>query len=255
MTPTTSSWSRTLLQRSLLSSLRHSRPVRLGVGRTPRCSVPRMSSGSARRRGTGTAPSRPSWTTSTKRSPGTARPMRNGPSAEQKAQKELQKKRSWEKKKEEARELRDLIAKKDEEWEAKLAAEREERQKALALVDLERRHAALQNYLAQRMLDAGEMIAPQLRQLVGGNSEEEIDAKINELVEISGSILGDTQQMIAQTNAARPTVGVTAPPIGPSDMTATTRTYTPDDLKALTPEEYADRRDSLLRAASQSRRQ
>jgi TolA-binding protein len=173
--------------------------------------------------------------------------------AEEKARKDAEK--AEKKKQEEEMELRDLIARKDEEWEAKLATERAERERALALVEQERRHASLQNYLAQRMMQDGELIAPQLRQLVGGNTEEEVDAKVNELIEISRSILGDTQQMIAQTNAARPTVGVTAPPIGPSDMAAATRTYTPDDIKALTPEEYADQRESLLRAASASRRQ
>ena len=172
--------------------------------------------------------------------------------AEQKAQKELE--RAEKKKQEEEMELRDLIAKKDEEWEAKLEAERQERQKALALVEQERRHSGLQNYLAQRMMEQGEFIAPPLRKLVGGNSEEEVDAKINELIEITGSIVGDTQQYMAQVSAARPTVGVTAPPIGPSDMAATTRTYTPDDIKELSPEEYAERRESLLRAASESRR-
>jgi hypothetical protein len=173
--------------------------------------------------------------------------------AEAKAQRDAEK--AEKKKQEEEMELRDLIAKKDDEWEAKLQAEREEREKALALLEQERRHAGLQTYLSQRMMEEGETIVPQLRQLVGGNSEAEIDARIKELQEISGSILGDTEQYMARLNAARPTVGVTSPPIGPPDMAASTRTLTPDDLKALTPEEYADQRESLLRAASASRRQ
>jgi hypothetical protein len=173
--------------------------------------------------------------------------------AEEKARRDIEK--AEKKKKEEEMELRDLIAQKDTEWEQKLADERQERERALALLEQERRHASLQNYLAQRMMEEGEFIAPELRQLVGGNTPEEVDARIKELQDISASILGNTQQYVAQVNAQRPTAGVTAPPIGPADMTASTRTYTPDDLKALTPEEYADQRESLLRAASQSRRQ
>jgi hypothetical protein len=173
--------------------------------------------------------------------------------AEEKARRDTEKVEK--KKAEEEMELRDLIAKKDQEWEAKLEQERQDREKALALLEQERRHASLQNYLAQRMMESGELIAPQLRKLVGGNTEQEIDTKIQELVEITGSIVGDTQQYMAQVNAQRPTVGVTAPPIGPAETAATTRTLTPDDLKALTPEEYADQRESLLRAASASRRQ
>jgi hypothetical protein len=159
------------------------------------------------------------------------------------------------KKQEEEMELRDLITKKDQEWEEKLAAERAERERTLAVLEQERRHATLQNYLSQQMMEKGELIAPQLRKLVAGNSEQEIDAKISELVDISESLLGDTQQLLQRQNAQRPTVGVTAPPVGPVDMTGGTRTYTPDDIKALTPEEYAAQRESLLRAASNSRRQ
>jgi hypothetical protein len=173
--------------------------------------------------------------------------------AEAKAQRELEK--AEKKKQEDEMELRDLIAKKDQEWEAKLEQEHQDREKALALLEQERRHAGLQSYLAQRMMEEGETIVPQLRGLVGGNSEAEIDVKIKELQEISGSIVGDTQAFLQQVSASRPTVGVTAPPIGPAETATQTRTLTPDDLKALTPEEYADQRDALLRAASASRRQ
>src|SRR5215831_12323990 len=61
--------------------------------------------------------------------------------AEAKAQRDAEK--AEKKKQEEEMELRDLIAKKDDEWEAKLQAERDEREKALALLEQERRHAGL----------------------------------------------------------------------------------------------------------------
>lgn len=173
--------------------------------------------------------------------------------AEDKARKDAE--RVEKKKQEEEMELRDLITKKDQEWEAKLAEERAEREKALAVLEQERRHASLQNYLAARMMEVGEQIAPQLRRLVAGNTEQEIDAKIQELIGITEDIAGETVQFMQRQNAQRPTVGVTAPPLGPVDMTGATRTYTPDDIKAMNPEEYAAQRESLLRAASQSRRQ
>jgi hypothetical protein len=176
--------------------------------------------------------------------------------AEEKIRKDAEK--AQKKKEEEEMELRDLISRKDQEWEEKLAAERAEREKALAVLDQERRHAALSNYLAQRMLEVGDSIAPPLRKLVSGNSEAEIETKISELVEISENILGETNRFIAEQNAHRPMVGVTAPPIGPPDMAAVTRTYTPDDIKNMTPEEYAALREGpngLLAAASKYRRQ
>lgn len=172
--------------------------------------------------------------------------------AEAKTQRDAQ--RAQKKKEEEEMELRDLIQKKDQDWEARLQGERQERERAFAMLEQERRHAQLQTYLAQRMAADGDKIAEELRDLVAGNTEEEIDSSINLLVQKSDLIRNNVIGGIRQVNAARPTVGVTAPPVGPMETSQTTRTYTADELKAMTPEEYAAERDNLLRAASQSRR-
>ena len=175
--------------------------------------------------------------------------------AEDKLRKEAE--RAAKKKEEEEMELRDLIAKKDAEWETKLAEERAEREKALAVLDQERRYAGLQNYLTQRMMTDGERIAPQLRRLVAGNSEEEIDASILNLVQITDEIAGETSQVLQQQSASRRTVGVTAPPMGPTDMTPQTRTLSADDIKNMTTDEYAALREGpngLMAAAAQAYR-
>jgi hypothetical protein len=172
--------------------------------------------------------------------------------AQAKAERDAQ--RQAKKKEEEEMELRDLIQKKDQEWEARLEQERLEREKAFAMLEQERRHASLQTYLAQRMAEAGDDIVPVLRDLVSGNSEQEIDASISLLVQKSEHMKNDSVQAMRNINAGRPTVGVTAPPVGPMETSQTSRTYTADELKAMTPEEYAAERDNLLRAASQSRR-
>jgi len=173
--------------------------------------------------------------------------------AETKAQREAA--RATKKKEEEEMELRDLIQKKDEEWEARLAEERQERERAFALLEQERHHAGLQTYLAQRMAEHSEEISPELRDLVSGNTEQEIDASIELLIQKSALIQQNAVNAFRNINAGRPMVGVTAPPVGPMETSQTSRTYTADELKAMTPEEYAAERDNLLRAASQSRRQ
>jgi len=173
--------------------------------------------------------------------------------AEAKALKD--KERADKKKAEEEMEVRDLIAKKDQEWQAQLDAERQERERAFAMLEQERRHSSLTAYMAQRMATEAEEIAPELRDLVAGNSEQEIDASIALLKEKSAAILGNYQHMIQRQNAGRPTVGVTAPPVGPMETSQTTRTYTPDELRAMSAEDYAAQREDLLRAASASRRQ
>lgn len=172
--------------------------------------------------------------------------------AEAKAQRDAA--RAQKKKEEDEMELRDLIQKKDQEWEQRLAEERAERERAFVMLEQERRHASLQTYLAQRMAEIGDEISPELRDLVAGNSEQEIDASIQILVQKSELIKNNAVSAMRNINAGRPMVGVTAPPVGPMETSGTTRTYTADELKAMTPEEYAAERDNLLRAASQSRR-
>lgn len=173
--------------------------------------------------------------------------------AEAKAQRDAD--RAKKKQEEDEMELRDLITRKDQEWEQRLAEERAEREKAFAMLEQERRHAGLQTYLAQRMAEVGDTITPELRDLVAGNTPEEIDASIQLLVEKSNLIKTNVMDGFRQVNAARPTVGVTAPPVGPMETSQTTRTYTADELKALSAEDYAAQREDLLRAASASRRQ
>jgi hypothetical protein len=107
--------------------------------------------------------------------------------------------------------------------------------------------------MSQRMALEAEEIAPELRDMVSGNTEAEIDASIEVLKKKSQAIIGNYNQLLQKQGAARPTVGVTAPPIAPQDMTPQTQTLTPDDIKAMNPEEYAQHRDALLRAASQQR--
>ena len=158
------------------------------------------------------------------------------------------------KKAEEEMELRDLMAKRDEEWEARLADERSEREKAFAMLEQERRYASLQTYLAHRMTEVGDKIVPILRDLVAGNTEQEIDASISLLIEKSDHMKADSVQAMRNINAGRPMVGVTAPPVGPVETSGATRTYTDDELRAMTAEDYAAHREDLLRAASQSRR-
>ena len=151
--------------------------------------------------------------------------------------------------------MRQLMERRDQEWEQRLEQEKVEREKAFAMLEQERRHSQLQTYLAQRMAAESDEIAEELRDLVAGNTEEEIDRSIAILKQKSDLIRSNVVNGTRTINSQRPTVGVTAPPVGPMESAGATRTYTADELKAMSPEEYAAQRDDLLRAASQSRRQ
>jgi hypothetical protein len=172
--------------------------------------------------------------------------------AAEKAQKDAE--RAAKKKEEEEMELRDLLERKDQEWTARLDQEKIEREKILAILDQERKHASLQQYLSQKMMDEAEYIMPELHYTVGGNTPEEIDQSVERAKQTTAAIVQNINARMQGNNASRPAPGVTAPPVGPSEMVPTNRTLTADDLKQMTPEEYAQNREALLREAGRSYR-
>ncbi len=100
----------------------------------------------------------------------------------------------------------------------------------------------------------GPQILPELRDLVRGNTREEIEASVSALAERSASILGN---VVAQTQAVRQGargVGVTAPPVGPMDNNSGHQTVTAEDIRDMDMATYAANRGRLLGAASQQQR-
>jgi uncharacterized glyoxalase superfamily protein PhnB len=182
--------------------------------------------------------------------------MRQAETERQKAIEKAQKdaERAAKKKEEEEMELRDLISRKDTEWEAKLEEERQERQKIVALLEHEQKHAALQSYMAQRMVEEAESIMPELHWTVSGNTPEEIDAAIERAKAASANIVNNVNSKLQGQRAGQRSVGVTQPPVGPPEMVPQTQTLTADDLKQMTPEDYAQNREALLREAGRAYR-
>lgn len=155
---------------------------------------------------------------------------------------------------EEEMSAKELIEAKEKEWQQRFEAEQNERRKLEVIMEKERELAALQVYLAQRMTEDGEDIIDRLRPFVRGNTREEIDASFEEVKAASQGIASDVQQNMTVESAARRTVGVTAPPIGPPDMqSGPTQSFSLDDLRAMSVEEYAQHRPALLAETSRQR--
>jgi hypothetical protein len=172
--------------------------------------------------------------------------------AEEKAQRQAE--AAAKKKEEEQMELRDLINKKDEEHQAAIAQERANRERIEAMLEQERAHAALQQYLNMRMLSEGDDIIDELRDLVGGNTPEEIDRSIEDMKARSQKI-GDGFMSLGQAQrAGMRGATITSPPIGPREQSDTQKVWTADELRKLTPEEYAAVREDLHRAMAAQRR-
>ena len=154
---------------------------------------------------------------------------------------------------EEEMEIRDLLAKKEEEFTSQLEAERLERERAFALLENEKRFQELQSYRQQRLEQERESIIPELLDLVDGSSIEEIDASIENLRERSNRILDSAQQ--AMQSARRDMAGsrVTAPAAGPLDADPENRSYTPDDIRQMSMADYMKHRQRLLGESAASR--
>ena len=162
--------------------------------------------------------------------------------ADRQAQIEAEEKR----KQEEETDVRTLLQQKEAEWETKIEAERLERERAFALLEQERNFAQVQEYRAQRIEQERESILPELIDLVAGDSPDQIEASIAGLRERSDRILSSAQQA-AQT-ARRDLSGarVTAPPAEPLDNYSGNKSFTPDQLRDMSMNEYAQYRQQLI---------
>ena len=143
-------------------------------------------------------------------------------------------------------EIRDLLKVKEQEWQEQLERERQERERAFALLEQERTFADLQNYRNQRLEQERENIMPELVDLLAGNTREEIEASIEGLKERSQRILESAQA--AMQNARRDMTGTraTLPPAGPLESNSSQRQFTAAEIAAMSVQEYAQYRDKLM---------
>jgi hypothetical protein len=165
--------------------------------------------------------------------------------------------RAAKKKQEEEQELtfKELLSKKEQEFQSQLDAERLEREKAFALLERERQFQDLMSYRSQRIEQERDTIVPQLIDLVNGNTQEEIEQSIATLKDKSAGIMQDVQQ--ATANAKQSMVGarVTAPASGPLDNNSEQQSYSPESIRDMSLAEYSKQRAKLLGTAASNRGQ
>jgi hypothetical protein len=162
--------------------------------------------------------------------------------------------RTAERKKQEESELevRDLLAKKEQEWAAKLESERQEREKAFALLEREREYQELSAYRQQRLEAERENIIPELVDLISGNSKDEIEQSILGLKERSAKIFDSVAQVAQQSRKEMAGTRITSPASGPLDNDSDSRTYSPNDINNMSMADYAKNRAKLLGSGKNS---
>lgn len=151
--------------------------------------------------------------------------------------------------------LRALIEKRDEEWRARFEESEQRSAAERAIFDQERRLTELGEYRRARVEQEQEYILPDLRDFVGGNSIEEIDASIEVIKQRSEVISANFAAAAAQQQqpfraGAMPSV----PPVGPLEQLPSYEQLSPEQIEAMDMDTYKRHRPQLLQAASQQQR-
>jgi len=171
------------------------------------------------------------------------------------AVKEAEKNATQKAKDEEELTFKDLLKKKEEEFDARLEQERLERERAFALLDQERKFQELMNYRQMRVEQERDNIIPELLDLVDGSTSDDIEQSIAGLKDKSARILDSAQQ--AMSSARQQMVGsrITAPASGPLDNDSSQQSFTPDSIRDMSLADYAKQRAKLLGNAASNRGQ
>jgi chromosome segregation ATPase len=157
------------------------------------------------------------------------------------------------KKLEEDMDVRTLLQKKEQEFQAQLEAERLERERAFALLEQEKHFQEVMQYRQERLEQERDNIIPELVDLIEGNNRDEIEQSITTLKNKSARILDSVEQ--ASQSARREMVGtrVTAPASGPLDNDSEQRSYSPENIREMSLADYAKQRAKLLGEAAGNR--
>jgi hypothetical protein len=151
---------------------------------------------------------------------------------------------------------KDLLKLKEREWKEQLERERQERELAFSLLEKERALSDLQQYRNARLAQEADNIIPELSDLVMGNTREEVDASLADLVTRSNSILENAR---AQRDTARREMQgtkSTLPPTGPLETNSeSTRQLTAQEIAQMDMGEYAKYRNRILSDQARGRTQ
>lgn len=172
-----------------------------------------------------------------------------------KAEREAEKAQKAKQKEEKELSFKELLSKKEQEFQAQLEAERLERERAFALLDTERKFQDLMSYRAQRIEEERDSIVPQLIDLVNGSSQDEIEQSIELLKAKSAGIMQDVQQVTMNAKQSMAGTRITAPASGPLDNDSEHNPLTIDPNKGISMDDYIKNRHKYLGAAASNRGQ
>lgn len=134
----------------------------------------------------------------------------------------------------------------ENEWSTKFQELEKQRQAQEAMLEKERYLQQLESYRQRRIQAEQDTIIPELRDLITGNTEDEIENSIAVLRDRSTAIIESIQQANTPRIKGAP---VTAPPVGPLDNQMEYQTVTADDIRNMPMDQYVKMREKLLSAS------
>lgn len=139
---------------------------------------------------------------------------------------------------------KELIAEKEAEWRREQDELREQIEAERALRERESQFAELMSVRQEVIGQYQDRVAPELLDLITGNTPEEIQQSADDMAARTERILAQTQEAMQNTRQQMPTARVTAPASG--DTAGAQRTYSPDEIRNMSMADYAKQRSSLL---------
>jgi DNA repair exonuclease SbcCD ATPase subunit len=147
---------------------------------------------------------------------------------------------------EEELDVKELLKVKEREWQEQLERERQERERAFALLEREQKFAELQSYRQQILEQERDNIIPELLDLVSGNTIEEVQASIDGLKERSARIFESVQEASQATRREMVGTKATLPPAGPLETNSEQRLLTAQEIASMSMDEYAKYRPRIM---------
>lgn len=141
---------------------------------------------------------------------------------------------------------KELLAESNKEWQGRFDQLLQERERDQAILQKEREFAELQNFTQRRVAEESENIAPELLDLVAGNTREEIEASLSIMKAKTAQILEGVQgaQQFARMNQKG--VSLTGySTSGPMDNDPANQTVSATDLQNMSMSKYAELRGKL----------
>lgn len=144
------------------------------------------------------------------------------------------------------REYDERLQQQASDWERKFEQMAQERAQEAAILEKEREMAALAAYTQQRLAQEQGNIAPQLLDFIDGNTPAEVDAAIEKAKAKSAEIIAAIQEQQVQQRAQQRGVAPTGySAAGPMEVEGGTRTYSDEDIRAMSVQEYAKFRQQV----------